>query len=42
MDTDQYGEQTGEMKVTFPDGSSVIVEIPVTVKDKVDCSIQNN
>ncbi|MEB8146554.1 Rib/alpha-like domain-containing protein, partial [Enterococcus faecalis] len=32
----QVGEQTGEVKVTFPDGSSVIVEIPVTVKDKVD------
>ncbi|WP_430605916.1 Rib/alpha-like domain-containing protein [Enterococcus sp. AZ037] len=36
VDTDQVGEQTGEVKVTFPDGSSVIVEIPVTVKDKVD------
>ncbi|NQE03948.1 Rib/alpha-like domain-containing protein, partial [Enterococcus gallinarum] len=41
VDTDQVGEQTGEVKVTFPDGSSVVVEIPVMVKDNVATNKQN-
>ncbi|TKM10528.1 LPXTG cell wall anchor domain-containing protein [Enterococcus faecium] len=36
VDTTQVGEHTGEVKVTFPDGSSTTVKVPVTVKDKVD------
>ncbi|WP_305867001.1 Rib/alpha-like domain-containing protein [Enterococcus faecium] len=36
VDTTQVGERTGEVKVTFPDGSSTTVKVPVTVKDKVD------
>ncbi|MDO4605194.1 MAG: Rib/alpha-like domain-containing protein, partial [Helcococcus sp.] len=35
IDTNKVGNQTGKVKVTFPDGSSVIVEIPAVVKDKV-------
>ncbi|MEJ4435202.1 Rib/alpha-like domain-containing protein, partial [Enterococcus faecium] len=34
VDTTQVGEHTGEVKVTFPDGSSTTVKVPVTVKDK--------
>ncbi|WP_185079680.1 Rib/alpha-like domain-containing protein [Enterococcus gallinarum] len=36
VDTTQVGEHKGEVKVTFPDGSSTTVKVPVTVKDKVD------
>ena len=41
VDTDQVGEQTGKVKVTFPDGSSVIIEIPVTIKDNNNLSSTN-
>ncbi|HFQ0281014.1 TPA: Rib/alpha-like domain-containing protein, partial [Enterococcus faecium] len=41
VDTTQVGEHTGEVKVTFPDGSSVVVKIPIIVKN-MDDMITNN
>ncbi|MDT3768050.1 Rib/alpha-like domain-containing protein [Gleimia hominis] len=35
VDVNKPGEYTGKVKVTFPDGSSRVVEVPVTVKDRV-------
>ncbi len=35
VDTKEHGTKTGEVKVTFPDGSSKLVEIPVTVNPKL-------
>ena len=33
VDTEKPGDYTGKIKVTYPDGSSEEVEVPVTVKD---------
>lgn len=35
VNTAKPGEYTGKIKVTFKDGSSRVVEVPVTVKDRV-------
>ena len=35
INPDQVGNQTGVVKVVFPDGSSTTVEIPATVKERI-------
>ncbi|WP_034908020.1 Rib/alpha-like domain-containing protein, partial [Eremococcus coleocola] len=33
IDTNTPGDYTGKVEITYPDGSSEIVDVPVTVKD---------